>query len=968
MIVSLLMYISCDNNEYLDPYGFPFEIELNSETKGYTGKEIEISSVFSSKYNASNVDHSYIAISDLAGYILNEKGDSLKTDDWIKYEPNQKFYYKPSVAGEHTLNFKFKNKFGFELIKQKKFVIENSLFQFSASVTSNNASIGVPKLIKLNLKKGDNQPKDTKFTYKFELDGLSGELKNGDEVLEQNKSINISEGVLDLNFISDNTTEDKGGKLYFTATDNFGQQVKSEVILVVGKSSFDFTAGTLNSSILINEEAQINFSVTPFDQVPNTTYKLKFEVEGQNASLNGIQPNTWMNIKEGDFSYIYKGLSVGTHKIKFSVMNNWNSIETKEVIIEVKPYTFNFSAVASSSNVYIQQPLNINFNISPNSGANYQEYQMKYEVVKGSGTLQNYEQGIFQNVSQGNFQISFTPESIGEVSVKFTARNQNGYEVERIVTLDVKTPDFTFNANAEFSNVNIGTTNKIFYSIVNNSSIDQKYQVKYEVLEGEGSIEGLSGEWKDLNLKEGSFLFTAKKSGQIQLKISVKNQFNVIKEQTITVKVNVPTFDFIATSSTTSANVNNPFDVVYTVTYPKEVNQTFRVKYEVVKGSGTVEGLSLNYSDLKNLEGNFKITPKTAEDLEIIFTVINNFDEVKTQKIIVKVLNPSFNFDVIPMELNANVNFEQLANVMIENTSSVDQTYEVKYEVLKGSAVVEKMTVGVFVPYTQGTTQIKFTPKLAESLTIRFTARNNYGVVQTKDITIQVNDPDFVLKSNVIGNSTLEVGNYGEIENEIIDDVSLGMTYQLKASTSGQGVFLYNGVEYQNGQTINISRGVSTLKYKPTGLGGQEHQISLVATNNFNISKNTKVNFTVEIEPKIESFKLERQNKKSNCGGLNGCKYAYDYQISYNIQLPKNERLYSVSIYGQDRNGTYQTKTLSLAQYTLVQDRLMYHNQGFTEKPRPEYWNDSNNNFKITFFTTTGRKLELTNIRMTEYE
>ncbi len=77
-------------------------------------------------------------------------------------------------------------------------------------------------------------------------------------------------------------------------------------------------------------------------------------------------------------------------------MNNWNSIETKEVIIEVKPYTFNFSAVASSSNVYIQQPLNINFNISPNSGANYQEYQMKYEVVKGSGTLQNYEQGIFQ--------------------------------------------------------------------------------------------------------------------------------------------------------------------------------------------------------------------------------------------------------------------------------------------------------------------------------------------------------------------------------------------------------------------------------------------------------------------------------------------------------------------------------------------------------------------------------------------
>ncbi len=39
----------------------------------------------------------------------------------------------------------------------------------------------------------------------------------------------------------------------------------------------------------------------------------------------------------------------------------------------------------------------------------------------------------------------------------------------------------------------------------------------------------------------------------------------------------------------------------------KKLIRLLELKYEVVKGSGTVEGLSLNYSDLKNLEGILKL-------------------------------------------------------------------------------------------------------------------------------------------------------------------------------------------------------------------------------------------------------------------------------------------------------------------------------------------------------------------------
>ncbi len=1070
IICSLLIYISCDDNEFLDAYNFPFEVELNNSNKGFTGQKVDITSVLTAKYNTSNVDHQYMMLSSLDGELLDSLDNPINSANWVKYKLNQKFYYLPKVAGDHTLSFKFKNKFGFEVNNQRKITVENSLFSFTSSVTSNKASIGVPKQIKLLLKRGDNQPKSTTYKFKFSLDRLSGELKIGDSILPQNEFIELNVGETNLVFVPDQVTDEQGGKVLFSAEDSFGQKVDTNVSLVVDTSSFDFTASALTSTMLVNETSQINFSVTPFEEVPNTTYKLKFEVDSQNGTLGDKNQNTWIDIKNGDFSMIYKGLTVGNHKIKFSVMNNWNSIETAEVVIEVKPYTFNFTAVASTNQVFINQPLNINFNISPNSGANYQEYQLKYEIVKGSGTLQNYEQGVYQNVSQGNFTIPFTPTEKGEITIKFTAKNQNNYEVERTVTLNVnvpsfdftgafndnqlfvdvpsiinynitydkaiaqtfqikyevvegtvkvenmvegqyintkdgastisfkplsagslkikltvlssfgvtkevllernvQTPDFTFNANLEYSNVNIGDPSKIFYNIIHSGIVDQQFQVKYEVIEGSAKIQGLNiGEWTPLTKLDDNFIFTSDKSGKLQIKLTVKNQYNIEKIQTLNVEVNVPSFEFVATSSITSANVNNPFDVIYSVTPADKTTQSFKVKYELVKGDASIEGLTLSYTDLKNLDGAFKITPKQAGQLTIVISIMNNYNVIKQQTININVLNPSFNFDVIPLNVNANVNFETKANVIIENTSSIDQNYEVKYEILTGNAEVKDMTIGIYKPFNQGTTQISFTPKLAQDLTIRFTAKNNYGVVLVKDIMIKVSDPDFQFKSNIIGNSTIEVNQTGQIENEIIDDVSLGMTYNLRATTSGQGVFIYNGQEHQSGTTFTITRGVSKLEYKPTGNGGQSHSITLVATNNFNISKTNTIAFNIEVEPKIVSLKLERKNKKSNCGGLNGCKYAYDYELSYNIQLPTGETLSNVLVYGQDRNGTYQTKSLSLSQYKLIEDRLMYHNQGFTEKPRPEYWNDSNNNFKITFTTSKGRKLELTNIRMTEYE
>lgn len=1070
IICSLLIYISCDDNEFLDAYDFPFEVELNNSNKGFTGQKVDITSVLTAQYNISNVDHQYMMLSSLDGELLDSLDNPINTANWVKYKLNQKFYYLPKVAGDHTLSFKFKNKFGFEVNNQRKITVENSLFSFTSSVTSNKASIGVPKQIKLLLKRGDNQPKSTTYKFKFSLDRLSGELRIGDSILPQNEFIELNVGETNLAFVPDQVTDEQGGKVLFSAEDSFGQKVDTNVSLVVDTSSFDFTASALTSTMLVNETSQINFSVTPFEEVPNTTYKLKFEVDSQNGTLADKNQNTWIDIKNGDFSMIYKGLTVGTHKIKFSVMNNWNSIETAEVVIEVKPYTFNFTAVASTNQVFINQPLNINFNISPNSGANYQEYQLKYEIVKGSGTLQNYEQGVYQNVSQGNFTIPFTPTEKGEVTIKLTAKNQNNYEVERTVTLNVnvpsfdftgafndnqlfvdvpsiinynitydktiaqtfqikyeviegsvkvenmvegqylntkdgastisfkplsagelkikltvlssfgvikevllertvQTPDFTFNANLEYSNVNIGDPSKIFYNIIHSGIVDQQFQVKYEVIEGSAKIQGLNiGEWSPLTKLDDNFIFTSDKSGKLQIKLTIKNQYNIEKTQTLNVEVNVPSFEFVATSSITSANVNNPFDVIYSVTPADKTTQNFKVKYELVKGDASIEGLTLSYTDLKSLDGAFKITPKQAGQLTVVITIMNNYNVIKQQTININVLNPSFNFDVIPLNVNANVNFETMANVIIENTSSIDQNYEVKYEIITGNAEVKDMTVGIYKSFNQGTTQISFTPKLAQDLTIRFTAKNNYGVVLVKDIMIKVSDPDFQFKSNIIGNSTIEVNQTGQIENEIIDDVSLGMTYNLRATTSGQGVFIYNGQEHQSGTTFTIIRGVSQLEYKPTGNGGQSHSITLVATNNFNISKTNTVVFNVEVEPKIVSLKLERKNKKSNCGGWNGCKYAYDYELSYNIQLPTGETLSNVLIYGQDRNGTYQTKSLSLGQYKLIEDRLMYHNQGFTEKPRPEFWYTSNNNFKITFTTSKGRKLELSNIRMNEYE
>ena len=97
IICSLLIYISCDDNEFLDAYNFPFEVELNNSNKGFTGQKVDITSVLTAKYNTSNVDHQYMMLSSLDGELLDSLDNPINTANWVCKSSAKSGHLRPKI-------------------------------------------------------------------------------------------------------------------------------------------------------------------------------------------------------------------------------------------------------------------------------------------------------------------------------------------------------------------------------------------------------------------------------------------------------------------------------------------------------------------------------------------------------------------------------------------------------------------------------------------------------------------------------------------------------------------------------------------------------------------------------------------------------------------------------------------------------------------------------------------------------
>lgn len=126
----------------------------------------------------------------------------------------------------------------------------------------------------------------------------------------------------------------------------------------------------------------------------------------------------------------------------------------------------------------------INCELTPEQGsASIQKFEVKFET-NGTGKLNDHDENVWFTLdyipNENEFNLIFTPTSVGNHSVKIYVKNQFGSEKEIDLNLTVTNPEFTFTVNqntfSSFQGVNVDVLCNITKNNTGNNTFEFQVQ------------------------------------------------------------------------------------------------------------------------------------------------------------------------------------------------------------------------------------------------------------------------------------------------------------------------------------------------------------------------------------------------------------------------------------------------------------------------------------------------------------
>ncbi|GAL77328.1 hypothetical protein JCM19274_5041 [Algibacter lectus] len=192
-----------------------------------------------------------------------------------------------------------------------------------------------------------------------------------------------------------------------------GTEKQLNINIEVSNGLFEFKATNTENFAAVNDPVLINFLIT--ETGPNEPpYTMVFESSSNGVlEIEGVSYNQGelISIEELNFIGNYKGLINGTHDVVFRVTNSLGETIEDDFSITFNEESFMFTAIAESSNIYVNDNTNINFNISDGSDAD--TYEMYY-TVSGSGNSSltsgsiDFNAGTFYDVLNGGLFLGIS--------------------------------------------------------------------------------------------------------------------------------------------------------------------------------------------------------------------------------------------------------------------------------------------------------------------------------------------------------------------------------------------------------------------------------------------------------------------------------------------------------------------------------------------------------------------------------
>ena len=178
-----------------------------------------------------------------------------------------------------------------------------------------------------------------------------------------------------------------------------------------------------------------------------------------------IRERDTLNITDRNWAYNYVAIDTGTHKIRFTAWDSNARTKELELLYNAKYASFSFLLNKGVNEFIInsKNPVNVTLlrDKETEDPENKGNFEISYQIENGSGKLylgdEVFDAGKPFVLPKGISEMGYLPENLGEHKLIITAMAPDGATLTEELVLNVLNLDFSINATAASTKIELDT-------------------------------------------------------------------------------------------------------------------------------------------------------------------------------------------------------------------------------------------------------------------------------------------------------------------------------------------------------------------------------------------------------------------------------------------------------------------------------------------------------------------------------
>lgn len=707
---------------------------------------------------------------------------------------------------------------------------------------------------------------------------------------------------------------------------------------------FDFSfTGEHNKESYLFENSRTSFSLVPEREITTVDYFMKYAPitsKGYFMTMEGdtIHTNDTLVITDRNWSYNYVAIDTGLHKVRFIAWDSNSNEKELELTYNAKYASFSFllnkglnQFIINSRNPVSATLLRDKETENPNGKG---DFKVVYQIENGTGKLyrgnETFDAGIPFSLSKGTSELSYLPETLGEHKLMVTVTAPDGATLTEELLINVLNLDFTINATASSTQVELDTNLAIAIDL---STQDEESEVAYEIThsfsstsEGGGTVRDQNGgvmepgQYRTILPDSYNYTFTSTELGKRKIYFDLRDSNGQTKRDSVEIEVaNIP-FTFSGNSESNSVYINERTQLNFNVkTNGNSENIQYNLAYENLEGNGRITGIngnSLQNSTEYPIElGNFSLFffPESLGSHKLSFLVTDNYGQVVGPvHIDLETKQNDFTVTMTPAKAS------EFANIPVNTIIDINETplgtndnYDAFYSSGNNSSLrVNGVAYGPGEKFSLGSNvnNVVYTGSEAGQHNIVLSVTSTANVTRTANTIINYEQVDFLFTGGS-QKSDITVGETTSLNFNISESIG-SSDYTMRFSINGNAsIRNENGNEVSAGSLYDVPKG--NFNWSLEGITESNVNMTFYVQNDTGLEKS--VTIPLNVTPKNYNFNATANQSEAFTDEA--------VSINFNItELGIGGDTYSMYYSSGSSNGTfeYEGKTFSAGESFTV--------------------------------------------------